>query len=123
MASVVYGAGGHARELRYELESNGEVVAAFVDDFHSDRVVDGVPVLSFASATEKLRKCVWFVAIGDPRGRETIVRRVRSENLRFGQFISPNARVLPSAGFGDGVQVFSNSVISASVRVGDFAII
>lgn len=123
MSFILYGAGGHARELRYELHAEGVRVEAFVDDFHHDRVVDSVPVLSFEAARRCYPEQEWLIAIGDPRERERIAKLLLSADLRIGSFVSAAARVLPTAQVGRGVQVFSNSVLSAAVSVGDFAIV
>lgn len=61
--AVLYGAGGHARELRYELEEDGVNVQVFIDDFDPGRLVDGLPVISFAEAEGLFRGSDWFIAI------------------------------------------------------------
>ncbi|MBQ0819618.1 acetyltransferase [Microvirga sp. HBU67558] len=121
--SIIYGAGGHARELAFQLEAAGTQVLAFVDDFNSDRLLDGTPVVSYEKAITMAGGASWFVAIGSIEGRVRLVQRLSSSGTRFGTFVSPRAVVSPTARIGQGVQVFANVVISANVNLGDHVIV
>lgn len=120
---VLYGAGGQARELRYELEREGAHVCAFVDDLAPGREVDGRPVLAFADAAARFGGCDWFVAIGEISVRRRLADRLRAADLPLGRFVSATAHMLASARVGVGVQVFHGAVLSASVRLGDFGLV
>lgn len=121
--AVIYGAGGHASELRYEMEKENIYVVAFVDDFSSGHIVEGVPVLTFEEASNKYKECHWFIAVGDPSSRRVLSKKVAGAALPVGRFISSGAHILPTTVIGDGAQVFHGAVISANVRIGDFVII
>lgn len=121
--AVLYGAGGQARELRYELEREGARVRAFVDDLAPGRAVDGVPVLAFEDAAARFGGCDWFVAIGDISVRRRLAERVRAAGLPLGRFVSATAHMLASARVGVGVQVFHGAVLSASTQLGDFGLV
>lgn len=119
---VIYGAGGHAKELSDQLMLDGWKVKCFVDDIHSGRFIGEVPVIDFDSALAVYRTALWFVAIGEPESRHKIVKRIDAHSLRLGTFVSSRAHVLPSALIGRGVQIFAGSIISASVIVGDHCV-
>lgn len=121
--AVLYGAGGQARELRYELEREGARVRAFVDDLTPGREVDGLPVLSFEQAAARFGGCDWFVAIGAISIRQRLAGRLRDAGLPLGRFVSATAHMLASARVGVGVQVFHGAVLSASIRLGDFGLV
>lgn len=121
--AVLYGAGGQARELHYELERDGTRVVAFVDDLAPGREVDGRPVLAFEDAAARFGGCDWFVAIGEISARRRLAERLRAAGLPLGRFVSATAHMLPSARVGAGVQVFHGAVLSASVRLGDFGLV
>nr|WP_281493582.1 acetyltransferase [Ancylobacter koreensis] len=121
--ATLYGAGGHARELRFELEADGVNVRAFVDDFASGRQIDGLPVLSFEDAAVRLRDSDWFIAVGGIAARMTLAAKVAAAGLPLGRFVSRAARMLPSARVGIGVQVFHGAVLSASAQLGDFSLV
>ncbi|MDQ0346229.1 acetyltransferase [Ancylobacter vacuolatus] len=122
-AAVLYGAGGQARELRYEMERDGVRVQAFVDDLAAGREVDGLPVLAFEDAASRFKDSDWFVAIGAIAVRRRIADRLRAAGLPLGRFVSSTAHMLPSARVGDGVQVFHGAVLSASIRLGAFGLV
>lgn len=121
--AVIYGAGGHARELRDQMHADGWAVHAFVDDFDHDRRVDGCPVLSFEAACAAHAGARWFIAIGDHKARRVMAGRLAERGLRAGVFVSRDAVVSPSARMEEGVQVFARTVVSAGVRLGRWAIV
>lgn len=121
--AVLYGAGGHARELRHQLEDDGTHVLAFVDDFQPSRTVDGLDVLSFDQARSRFESSTWFVAIGDIDARVRLAAKVMASSLPLGRFVSRGAYMLPTACVGAGVQVFHGSHLSASVTLGDFVLV
>ncbi|QFR34842.1 NeuD/PglB/VioB family sugar acetyltransferase [Ancylobacter sp. TS-1] len=121
--AVLYGAGGQARELRYELERDGARVVAFVDDFASGRQVDDLPVLPFEEAVTLFADCDWFAAVGAIAARVALAGKMMAAGLPLGRFVSRTAHMLPTARVGAGVQVFHGAVLSASVRLGDFGLV
>lgn len=120
---IIFGAGGHASELRDEMQRNGFEDIVFVDDFNHNRIKHGCPVLSFDEAVKKYFSCNWYIAVGDPQARENTVRRLRGRGLKSPAFVSKNAIISPSAMIGDGSQVFSNSIISSDVELGSFVLV
>lgn len=120
--AVIFGAGGHARELCDQMLADGWIVKAFVDDFDHDRSVNDVPVLSFDSACARHSEAHWFIAIGDHKARRRIANRLEDCGLRPGIFVSSDAYVSPSARLEQGVQIFARSVVSSGVRLGHYVI-
>lgn len=120
---VIYGAGGHARELSEQLIFENWNVSAFVDDFQNNRMVAGRNVLSFRRALELYHSSYWFVAIGNPRARRELVDRLVKHKIKLGTYISSDAIVFKSASIGLGSQVFAKSVISSDVKVGNYVIV
>ena len=110
--SIIYGAGGHARELAFQLEAAGTQVLAFVDDFNHGCFLEETPVVSYEKALTLASDATWFVAIGSIEGRVKLVERLSASNVMFGTFVSPHALVAPTAKIGNGAQVFANVVVS-----------
>lgn len=121
--AIIYGAGGHARELQFQLQAEGVPTLAFVDDFRSGFDIEGIPVLSQEGASSRFLDGRWFVAIGDNAGRKNILAVLRDLGLPIGSFISSRALVSPSASISGAAQIFANAVISAGTTLGDNVIV
>lgn len=121
--AIIYGAGGHARELKFQLEAADTRVIAFVDDFASGHFVEELPVLRRDAAAELDASAEWFVAIGDNHARAKVISSIRKENFALGSFISRHALVAPSARISHPAQIFANSVISAGAVVDENVIV
>ena len=121
--SIIYGAGGHARELAFQLEDAGGQLIAFVDDFNHGYLLEGTPVVSYEKALTLASDANWFVAVGSIEDRMKLVGRLITSGVKFGTFVSPHALVAPTAKIGSGVQVFANVVISANAQLGDHVIV
>lgn len=121
--AIIYGAGGHARELQFQLHDEGTATLAFVDDFKSGFEVAGIPVLSRDAASLRFPDIPWLIAIGDNAGRTRIISTLRELGLPVGSFISSRALVSSTAAISGAAQVFANSVISAGVALEDNVIV
>ena len=121
--AIIYGAGGHARELCFQLCEQGVRVEAFVDDLNPNCVVRGTAVLSFEEALDRFPDSLWHVAIGDIAARARILARVTEAKLTVGGFISKNILVSPYAQIAPTAQIFSGCVVSDGCYIGDHVII
>lgn len=121
--AIIYGAGGHARELQFQLHAEGVPTVAFIDDFKSGFDVEGIPVLSRDDARIRFPAAAWYVAIGEIAGRKTILATLRELGLTIGSFISSRALVAPSASILGAAQIFANTTISTGVKLEDNVIV
>jgi sugar O-acyltransferase (sialic acid O-acetyltransferase NeuD family) len=122
---VIYGAGGHARELLFQIEeedSNCRVIA-LVDDFHHDRMVRDRRVMTYSQARIVSPTSKWILAIGDTDGRKTALRRVRQDGIEVGSFISRRAAIARSAEIGSAVQIFAGAIISDGTKLEENVIV
>jgi sugar O-acyltransferase (sialic acid O-acetyltransferase NeuD family) len=120
---VIYGAGGHARELAFQLVQKGEVIAALVDDLGPGRHLQNVPVLKFEDAFRLNPSAIWHVAIGDMAARSRILRKLGELGIKVGGFISDRALIAPSSSVEPSAQIFGNSVVSDEASIGNNVII
>lgn len=120
---IVFGAGGHARELSDQLNDDGIRQYAFVDDFSNGHNLLSYPVLPFMEAMQSHPDAAWLIAIGDPHAREAVAKRLDASGLVLGTFVSSKAVLSPSAVLQAGVQVFSGSVVSSGAKLGRCVII
>lgn len=122
-SAVIYGAGGHARELCFQMTSQGVQVDAFVDDIEADRLVRNTPVLRFEDASRRFPHAEWHIAIGSIDVRARLLLRLAKANLTVGGFLAKNVVVAPSAQIAKTAQVFSGCTLSDGCEVGEHVII
>ena len=123
----IYGAGGFGRET---LEIVREINAVqkkwnqiyFIDDFNSNRIVNGVEVVDFMFFKEY--KYVHtatsvIIATGDPRSRKSIMDKLCTVDLDIylPTVISPQARVSSSSLIGPGSIICAGVHISVNVQI------
>jgi len=123
LSEIIYGAGGHGRELAFQLIEHGRPVVAHVDDFHSDRLERDIPVLSYRDALRRYPSATWHIAIGDIPVREKLLAKVRADGLAVGGFASAQSIIAPSAVIAESAQIFGNCVVSDSCRLADDVIV
>lgn len=120
---VIYGAGGHARELAFQLYEVERPVGAFIDDFKSNRTVQEIPVLDYDHAARLYPLATWHVAIGNIPARRGLLKKIRDSGLKVGGFLSQRTIVAPTAHIESSAQVFGQCVVSDSCRIADDVII
>ncbi|WP_262292143.1 acetyltransferase [Phyllobacterium zundukense] len=121
--AIIYGAGGHARELRFQLMAAGVEVVAFVDDFRYGHLVEDLLVLTREHAIELYPSAKWHLGFGQIAGRRRVLQSLRDAGCSMGSFISPSALVAPTAKIFEPAQIFANTVISTGASVGANVII
>lgn len=122
MSEVIYGAGGHARELAFQLEAQGRQVLAFIDDFDHGRKLGRVPVMTFSEA-QRFKNETWHMAIGNIAARRKLLAKMESAGLSIGGFISDRAIIAPTATIHPTAQVFGGAVVSDSCEIHQNAIV
>jgi sugar O-acyltransferase (sialic acid O-acetyltransferase NeuD family) len=143
---VFFGTAGHALSLAESAERRDPplcTVVAYVDDVRGGRgeSIDGKSILSFDQWREAATGMPIFVAVGDPRARQTIVKRIVAAGGRFaslyrvgspiandvafgeGTIVFPLVTIGPGAVIGKHVQIMPLVSIDAECRIGDFATI
>lgn len=123
--AVIYGAGGHARELLFQLQAEHGMssVAAMVDDLVPDRTVHGIEVIDFHRALAWYSRYHWHIAIGDIPIRVRLLAKIRDHGIEAGTFISSRAIVAPSAKILPSSQIFAGSVISDNCEISENVIV
>ena len=132
MDVVLLGAGGHAKDTIKNIEEyNSEVsakkilnIVGCLDDVNKIKngaEILGYPVLSsFDILTKKPFKGIRVIcAVGDPVAKKKLVAKAKTRRLRFFTFIHPSVAIHRSTKIGEGVNIFSSSVISAACSIGD----
>jgi sugar O-acyltransferase (sialic acid O-acetyltransferase NeuD family) len=133
--SVIFGAGGVAREVAWllcetdHLEKNNLIPTAFVTrdaDWLSGMSLDNIPVLRqsefFSSWASEATNA--FIAIGLPSAKRRAVASINEHMIcSFPNLIHPKAMMDRRTGkvtFGKGVIIYPHALITTEISVGDF---
>ena len=111
MRLVIYGFGGHGREMVFAARAMGYELA-FLDDHEAPEYRDVTPI-SFAELREDDEICV---AVGSPATRRAMASKV--SGWRAAKVIAPTAVVDPTATLAEGAQICDLSYVGSLARVG-----
>jgi sugar O-acyltransferase (sialic acid O-acetyltransferase NeuD family) len=128
---LIYGAGGFAREvleLVRDINRSGEqwdVLGFLSDDADSwGRVLNDVPILGGEPELEKHADGIDVVlGIGSPAAKRKIVERLRKHRVRWPSLVHPNVVMSSFVDLGDGVVITAGNVLTANIKLGDFAMV
>ncbi len=127
---VVYGAGGHGRELASLIQAllaageSWELQGFLSDDpLEAGREVAGLPVLGGAGWLRAHAGVSVGMGIGSPAARRKVVSRIDSLVKAFPPLIHPRATVLERAVIGRGVVIGAGALVSVDVDLGEFSVL
>ena len=119
---VVYGAGGHAREICWLAESCPEAgaVVAMVDDDPAQHGADvnGIRVCGLEEARRRFPSARMVVAIGSPQHRAAAAARAAAAGFGFASLIHPRAERSRWIEMGEGVVVCAGSILTTNIQLG-----
>ncbi|HET7842608.1 MAG TPA: acetyltransferase [Xanthomonadales bacterium] len=124
---VLFGAGGHAREvLALAREAGGWQVLGVLSD-RAEWVAAPAAGVVRLGGVEWLAAnpgCHVVVAIGDPRVRADVVARIRAAARNpFATLVHPRAWLAERVALGEGTQVEAGALLNVDVHVGSHAIV
>src|SRR5437870_4626361 len=131
---VVFGAGGHAREIIALVrdlnaarppEAQWRLVGVLTDrpEWSLPRGMD-LPRLGAIEWLEVHPACSVVVAVGNPAAREDIVTRIRGAcGNAFATLVHPRAWLAERVTLGEGTQILAGTLVNADVTIGMHAIV
>jgi sugar O-acyltransferase (sialic acid O-acetyltransferase NeuD family) len=121
---IIFGAGGHAKEVIEAARASGMAVSAALDDHPTSDAILGVPIIrSSEIAREDLRLYRFVVAIGNCAVRREKFEALRDAGATPETVIHPRAYVSVSATIGRGAVILAMATVQASVAVGENSIV
>lgn len=115
MRFVIFGAGGHSREVADLVIAAGHEIAGFQDDhFSGEHRPTGVAVVADWRGIDGDAATI---AIGDTGARKALYRRLAGE-VTLPVLAHPSACVSVYARVGEGTQVMQNVVVNSAAHVG-----
>jgi sugar O-acyltransferase (sialic acid O-acetyltransferase NeuD family) len=121
---LIYGAGGHAREvLELARVSLNMEPAVFLDDFNPCRTVSNIEVITYADALTRFAGADILIAVGDTPARKRLYLRAVSDGFTPLTLLAPGVWMSSNASVGRGSQIFFGAAISENVVIGENVII
>ncbi len=125
---IIVGGGGHAREtiwLAQEATQPWQVIGCLDDaEAAPAQLLPGVPVLGKVADWTRFRDADFVVAIGSPRVRRTLVRRMHEAGEpRFATLVHRSVLHSSYVEIGAGTMVLAGSILSTQISVGQHVIL
>ena len=118
----IYGAGGHAREIAWLIDSSSPCAArlvGFVDDAKlPDNWPDSRAVVSFEFARQQHPNAMFTVAIGSPAIRKSIVSKLEAAGAQSATLIHSTVQTSRRLQMGEGCVLFSGSHLTVDISLG-----
>ena len=125
---VIWGCGGHAREVLHLCEQLGIEVAGFLDERSEwkGQIVDDVPVLGDLPDILSLQNQVKIVCagVGDPSLKKRLVEKTKKLGFQFADtLVHPSVFISKRNRLGIGSVICEGAIITTNVEIKNFVII
>jgi sugar O-acyltransferase (sialic acid O-acetyltransferase NeuD family) len=125
---VIWGCGGHAREVNYLCEQLDYKVEGFLDERPEmkGKIVDDLPVLGDIHDILGLRGDVEIVCsgVGDPKLKKRFVEKTLQAGFHLaGPLIHPSVTVSKRNSIGNNSIICEGCVLTINIRIGNFVVI
>lgn len=118
---IIVGGGGFAKEVIWLARDCGFNIICVLDDSPGSigNIVAGVKVLGPTSDWVKYPNCQLVIAIGDPRTRYKVVKKLKEQaSPQFATLVHPDVKLSSSVKIGDGTIICSGCILTVDVNVG-----
>ncbi|MFK9094786.1 acetyltransferase [Bacillus salipaludis] len=128
MPLIIWGCGGHGREVLHLCEQIGMEVAGFLDERHEvkGQIVNDVPVLGDLADISALRDRVKIVCagVGDPYLKKRLVEKTKASGFQIADtLVHPSVFISKRNRIGIGNVICEGTIITTNVVIDDFVII
>ncbi|WCK56176.1 acetyltransferase [Aneurinibacillus sp. Ricciae_BoGa-3] len=125
---VIWGCGGHAREMNLLCEQSGHTVIGFLDERREmkGKVVDDVPVLGDLEDIHALQHKVEIVCagVGEPSLKKRLVAKTIEAGFKLSNaLVHPSVYVSKRNSVGIGSVICAGSILTVNIEIGNFVII
>lgn len=123
---IIIGASGFGKEVLWLAQRLGRNVIGFLDDTPEKQNTDVLdfPVIGKIDQFVKFNNVEFVIAIGSPRGRELIVKRMSESNQpKFTTLIDPTAIMGKNIKIGEGSIICAGAILTVDIFVGNHVIV
>ena len=122
---AIYGAGGHGREVAWLVQSCNRdegvyQVVCFVDDNEAKHgaVLNGIPVMSLAMASQRFPQASVVGGVGTPRIRQRLMEKATAAGFEFATIIHPSVELSPWIEIGLGTVICAGCILTTNITLG-----
>ncbi|MCK1995309.1 acetyltransferase [Peribacillus muralis] len=125
---VIWGCGGHAREINHLCENSSHDVIGFLDERSEmkGKIIDDVPVLGDLHDIYSLRDKIKIVCagVGDPSLKKRFVTKTIHEGFEIADtIVHPSVFISKTNTLGVGSIICEGTIITTNVQIGNFVIL
>ena len=123
---IIIGASGFGMEVLWLARRLGRNISGFLDDTieKQGKQIMGVPVLGLIDQCGKHENNEFIIAIGSPRGRESVVSRIQDcAVVEYATLIDPSAIVDKDVSVGEGCIICAGVICTVGIEIGRHTII
>lgn len=123
---IIIGASGFGMEVLWLARRLGRNISGFLDDTieKQGKQIMGVPVLGLIDQCGKYENNEFIIAIGSPRGRESVVSRIQDcAVVEYATLIDPSAIVDKDVSVGEGGIICAGVICTVGIEIGRHTII
>ncbi len=122
---LIYGAGGHAREVAWLIQDCSRVsaayeVAGFIDDNPAThgKILNGIPVMGLQAARERFPQARVVGGVGSPATRQRLMEKAAASGFAFETVIHPQVERSQWIEIGEGTVICCGSVLTTNIFLG-----
>lgn len=120
---IIIGAGGHGKVAADIAVKLGYSDIKFLDDLRHGEYCLGFPIIGSTSDASKYQTSEFFVAVGDSKRRELIMKDLDRLGLHVINLIHPSSVIGSDVSIGKGTIVMAGAIINSGTRIGNGVII
>ncbi|MBI2252749.1 MAG: acetyltransferase [Armatimonadetes bacterium] len=125
---VIWGCGGHGREINWLCEQLGIKVIGFLDERPEmkEKIIDDVPVLGDINDIINLKEEIEIVCagVGDPVLKKYFVNKIIKAGFKLsGPLVHPNINISKRNTLEIGCIICEGSILTINIHIGNFVII
>lgn len=125
---VIWGCGGHAREVNYLCKRAGVTVKGFLDERPQmkGKLVDGIPVLGDIDDIVALKDKVKIVCagVGDPELKARFYNKTIESEFEIAEaIVHPRVEIDPDNNIGKGVIICEGATMTIGIELSDHVVI
>lgn len=123
---IIIGASSFGMEVLWLARRLGRNIAGFLDDTTAkqNKTIMGAPVLGLIDECDKYKNHEFIIAIGSPRGRESVVSRIQDCTVvEYATLIDPSAIVDNDVSIAEGSIICAGVICTVGIDIGKHTII
>ncbi len=122
-AIAIYGASGFGREVAWLVEScqDNRIVVCFIDDDEKKQGTDlnGIPIVGLEQAAERYADAKVIGGIGNPKIRETLMKKAALYGFNFGTVVHPRVEMSKWIRMGIGAVICAGNIFTTNILLGE----